>query len=163
MPKHSLVVKDLLGTVLLSTTLDISSFTYKTIKLPIYRLGVINMDNETHKFAAKYEPWSNRKWIMSPELPQGVFIQFWFCGGTYGFRVYSATEYVNDAGIKYKAWDKWEDLPPGILPITITIPLVLEGPTTPTETNLSTISTTLALIIAVIFIQKKKKKKEVLK
>ncbi|MCG3256534.1 MAG: hypothetical protein KAU62_10625, partial [Candidatus Heimdallarchaeota archaeon] len=57
---HSLVVKDLLGTVILSTTIDISSFTYKVIELPIFRLTMLNLDTATHKIGVKYQPWSDR-------------------------------------------------------------------------------------------------------
>jgi len=157
-PSHSLVVKDLLDTTILSTTLDISSFTYKIIKLPIYQLGVINWDNETHKFGVQTLANIDKPWHLSPEIPQGVFISFWFCDVIYLFRIYSATEYIDEDGYKYRLWDEWEDLPPGRLPRIFEIPLSYDGeeadpdPTEKLNIIIWIVAPVLAVLIIILFI-----------
>ena len=130
-PLHTLVINDLLGSVILSTTIDISTFVEKILILPVYRLGVINYDNETHKFGVQPLRDVNKPWHLSPEIPQGVFLQFWFCDVDYLFRIYSATEYTDKDGNKYTLWDTWVDLPPERLPKVFEIPLSYDGDITP--------------------------------
>jgi len=128
---HTILVNDLFDRVIYySTTLDISSFSYQVIELPIYKLGVMNLDNETHKFAVK--PFgTDEPWEFSPILPQMAYIDFWFSDIIYIFRIYSiGTEYTDANGLKVQLYDAYENLPPGRLPMVITIPLSYEGPDT---------------------------------
>ena len=166
---HSLVVKDLFDRTIYSTTLDISSFAYRVIELPIYRLGVMNMDNETHKFAVK--PYlSDEAWQMSPELPQGVFIEFWFCYNIYIFRVYSVgTTYTDANGVLVKLWDEYEDLPPAMLPIVITIPLSYDAdpPVDPEKIDIIIwiVAAILGVVVlgAIVYLIRRKIKKKLIK
>ena len=172
-PLHTLVINDLLGSVILSTTIDISTFVEKILILPVYRLGVINYDNETHKFGVQPLRDVNKPWHLSPEIPQGVFLQFWFCDVDYLFRIYSATTYYDDDGnILSRLWDTWVDLPPGRLPRVFEIPLSYDGDITPPaswwENNKSWVISCAVIAgfliaIAILILVRKINKKELIK
>ena len=124
MPSHNLVIKDLFDRLIINTTIDISTFTYSVIELPIYRLGVINLDDESHKVAIRAF-LTTETWQYTPELAPGYFIEFWVCNRTYEFRVYSIGEssYYDSNGVFVIIWEQDYAIPPRQVPTTITIPL----------------------------------------
>ena len=128
MPSHNLVVKDLFGRLILNTTIDISTFTYAVLELPIYRLGVVNLNDEVHKLAIR--PFlSGESWQYTPELAPGYFIEFWVCNRTYEFRVYGIdidSSYYDQNGAYVIVWEETDiSLSPRTVPTTIKIPLSL--------------------------------------
>jgi len=159
---HELVVKDLFDVIILNTTIDISTFTYNVTVLPIFRLGVVNLDDENHKLAVRPYPYSDGdSWQFTPILATGLFFEFWFHEGSYIFRIYSPSTYENSAGVEITTWDNYEYLLPGRLPIVIKIPMEYEGPEeteTTTETNFAIIGMFIALTIISIALFKKKRK-----
>jgi len=122
---HRLEVFDLFDRLILNTTINLSSFKYHVIELPIYRLGVVNLDDESHILGIK--PYLTTELEQqSPELASGQFIEFWVCNRTYEFTVYSVMSTFYDAtGALIKIWeeDPTIPIPPSTVPITITIPV----------------------------------------
>jgi hypothetical protein len=83
MPIHNLTITDLFGrTIMYNLTIDISSFAYAIIELPVYRLGVVNNDDESHKISIR--PYlSGEEWQTTPILPPGYQTEYWVCNRTY--------------------------------------------------------------------------------
>jgi len=131
MPIHELVVTDLFDRVIINTTIDISSFKYNVIELPIFRLSILNLDTENHYVTVR--PYlSGEEWQTSPELAYGQSIEFWVCNRTYEFKVYSVVSTYYDSGVLIYVWDedKAKPIPPKEVPITIIIPAEDDDETT---------------------------------
>ena len=128
---HNLVVKDLFGRLILNTTINISNFTYSIMELPIYRLGIINNDNDNHRVGIKLY-LTDDAWQITPILPPGYWQEYWVREGTYDIRVYSIGTVINTmslmdgSGNITEIYDQYEDYPAETVPFYFEIPLTLD-------------------------------------
>ena len=115
---HSLVVKDLYGVTILTTTVDLSLSDYQAIELPLIKLSFINMDNDLTRKVV-FGPDDSTDYIMTdPPLAPGELATFWIVNQTYDYNVYYAV-YTETDGKIYTSWVSDDS--------AIGLPYVVEG------------------------------------
>ncbi len=127
MPIHNLTITDLFGReIMYNLTIDISSFAYAIIELPVYRLGVVNNDDESHKISIR-SYLSGEEWQTTPILPPGYQTEYWVCNRTYEIRILSVGSTTYDEnGAMVELYDDITDYPElRTVPYVIVIPLDL--------------------------------------
>jgi len=120
MPLHTLKVCDLLGRKIIEQQIDLSTFKYALLELPLEQLSIVNLDKKPKKIEIK--PLGEEEYILTPEIAPGQIITYWVKNGTYEYTLYILQEYYDSKGVLQHIWVK-QGKKIVKVPITIILPL----------------------------------------